>query len=180
MYKCRRISQTGAQQLALDCHALKAVLLDVPLIHLDTAGKPTVATGGKIKPAPAIFQKLVRKEMGKVEALIKVLQTPYESLVPTLKALQPGAGLEELRQIMELQGLKKSEQVECIRQFSSGGGDGSSSSTTTSSSSSAPPASGIGTDVLSAAGSTPSGAGAAAAAAGAKKGAFNRLFDKFA
>jgi hypothetical protein len=64
LFKCRRISEVGAQQLMLDFTAIKTILLELP-----KSGKPD--------PAPVTrYSKHVQKEMGKAELLLKVISSP--------------------------------------------------------------------------------------------------------
>ena len=64
VFKCRRVSEMGAQQLLLDAHSMKQVLLDLPTV------------GGS--SSPASHTRWVGKEMGRLEALLKVLMAPPE------------------------------------------------------------------------------------------------------
>lgn len=61
IYRCKKISEVGAQHLLLDVTSLKSVLLNLPICG--------GATGGTVPPR---FVRLVNKEVGKAEALLKV------------------------------------------------------------------------------------------------------------
>ncbi|CAF4897779.1 unnamed protein product, partial [Rotaria sp. Silwood2] len=58
----------GAEQLLLDTHSLKTVLLDLPSINLTVSRKP-----------PQNFTKIVLKNMTRAEMILKVVLTPYDS-----------------------------------------------------------------------------------------------------
>jgi len=101
IYRCRRIGETGAQQMYADVGLLKQTLLDLP--NLGQAN------------ATNAYTKLVNSEVHKAEQLLKLVQTPEELLEPTMeemskddKSLQAG-GTIELQKILELKGLKKAE-----------------------------------------------------------------------
>jgi hypothetical protein len=72
VFRCKRFSDTGAQQLLLDVHAVKTLLIDLPTY---TAAREAAAAGGASStPAvPASYARLVTREMGKCEALLKVV-----------------------------------------------------------------------------------------------------------
>lgn len=107
VFKCRRFSDTGAQQLLLDMHAVKTILLTLPTIGA------TSSTGGDATVPPANFAKMIAREMGKVEALLKVILSPRDGLAETFKALLPvTANTTDFRAICELKGMKKNEIVE--------------------------------------------------------------------
>ncbi|CAI5458968.1 unnamed protein product, partial [Closterium sp. Yama58-4] len=58
VFKAKRLSGTGAQQMLLDTHGIKTILLELP------------ALGGLA--ATAAYSKYVTREMGRSEALLKV------------------------------------------------------------------------------------------------------------
>ena len=64
--RARRISDAGVQQLLLDCHALKTLLLALP----------AVGGGSADRKPPASYARLVAAEAGKVEAVLKVAPPP--------------------------------------------------------------------------------------------------------
>jgi len=99
VFKCRRFSDTGAQQLLLDIHAIKTTLNDLPVL----------GEGSGASTAPASHSRLVAREMGACEALMKVVLSPTEGLAETFKALLPGGSAADFRAVCELKGMKKTE-----------------------------------------------------------------------
>jgi len=73
--RCKRLSEPGAQQMLLDTHAVKTLLLELPSLGSDTA--------------PGSYVKSVNKEMAKSEALLKVVLSPLEGIAETFIALVP-------------------------------------------------------------------------------------------
>ncbi|KAK3017568.1 hypothetical protein RJ639_006635 [Escallonia herrerae] len=97
IFKCKQISETGAQQMLLDTQAVKTILLDIPSLGRQTAGS-------------AGYSKFVSREMSKAEALLKVILSPVDSVADTYRALLPEGTTFEFQRILELKGLKRSDQ----------------------------------------------------------------------
>lgn len=108
IYKCKHISETGAQQMLLDTHAVKTILLEVPSI-----GGQSAASAG--------YNKFVGREMGKAEALLKVILSPVESVADTYRALLPEGTAADFQRILDLKGLKKTEQQTLLEDFNKHG-----------------------------------------------------------
>ncbi|XP_054112950.1 vacuolar protein sorting-associated protein 53 homolog isoform X3 [Callithrix jacchus] len=70
LFKCKPISMVGAEQLLLDTHSLKMVLLDLPSIGSQV-----------VRKAPASYTKIVVKGMTRAEMILKVVMAPHEPLV---------------------------------------------------------------------------------------------------
>ena len=96
IFKCRRINETGAQQLLLDTHTLKTVLLELP------------AMGG-LDASRSSYGKGITREMTKAEALLKVIQSPPDHAAAMYQALLPEGTITEFQAVLDLKGLKKSE-----------------------------------------------------------------------
>ncbi|KAJ6835965.1 vacuolar protein sorting-associated protein 53 A [Iris pallida] len=104
IYKCKLISETGAQQMLLDTQAVKTILLEIPALGKQT----TVATS---------YSKLVSREMSKAEALLKVILSPVDSVGNTYRALLPEGTPLEFQRILDLKGLKKADQQAIMEDF---------------------------------------------------------------
>ncbi|CAO2172453.1 unnamed protein product [Urochloa humidicola] len=104
IYKCKHISETGAQQMLLDTQAVKTVLLDIPAL-------------GKQSTGAASYSKFVSREMSKAEALLKVILSPIDSVANTYRALLPEGTPLEFQRILDLKGLKKSDQQAILEDF---------------------------------------------------------------
>jgi len=114
IFKCRRIGQMGAQQMSLDAHALKNVLLQVPnLVALSAA--QAAGEEKKVKPVQnKSYLKYVNTEMSKAEALLKTLVSPNDRLIVTFKALLPKSSIDDLLKILNLRGLTKRSDQEAL------------------------------------------------------------------
>ncbi|XP_058071622.1 vacuolar protein sorting-associated protein 53 A [Magnolia sinica] len=108
IYKCKQISETGAQQMLLDTQAVKTILLDIPALGRQASG----AAG---------YSKFVSREMSKAEALLKVILSPIDSVGDTYRALLPEGTPSEFQRILELKGLKKADQQTILDDFNKHG-----------------------------------------------------------
>ncbi|KAI4296112.1 hypothetical protein L6164_036097 [Bauhinia variegata] len=104
IFKCKQISETGAQQMLLDTQAVKTILLEVPSLGRQTSGA-------------ASYSKFVSREMSKAEALLKVILSPVDSVADTYRALLPEGTPMEFQRILELKGLKKADQQTILDDF---------------------------------------------------------------
>ncbi|KAJ0762596.1 putative vacuolar protein sorting-associated protein [Helianthus annuus] len=108
IFKCKQISETGAQQMLLDTQAVKTILLDIPSLGKQTSGA-------------ASYSKFVSREMSKAEALLKVILSPIDSVADTYSVLLPEGTPSEFQRILELKGLKKADQQTILEDFNKRG-----------------------------------------------------------
>ncbi|EXC35019.1 hypothetical protein L484_017720 [Morus notabilis] len=108
IFKCKQISETGAQQMLLDTQAVKTILLEIPSLGRQTSGA-------------ASYSKFVSREMSKAEALLKVILSPIDSVADTYRALLPEGTPMEFQRILELKGLKKADQQSILDDFNKHG-----------------------------------------------------------
>lgn len=109
VYECKKVSESGAEQLIVDATQLKSTLERLPVL-----GKATT------DHAPDRYMKRVRREMEDVEKLIKLLLTPIESLVDTFKSLFPETHSEQnLAKVMQLKGLPYAVQEQTLQIYGS-------------------------------------------------------------
>ncbi|XP_057506623.1 LOW QUALITY PROTEIN: vacuolar protein sorting-associated protein 53 A-like [Actinidia eriantha] len=105
IFKCKHISETGAQQMLLDTQAIKTILLDIPSL------------GRQQTSGAANYSKFVGREMSKAEALLKVILSPVDSVADTYRALLPEGTPLEFQRILELKGLKRADQQSILDDF---------------------------------------------------------------
>ncbi|XP_044478748.1 vacuolar protein sorting-associated protein 53 A-like isoform X3 [Mangifera indica] len=108
IFKCKHISETGAQQMLLDTQAVKTILLDIPML-------------ARRSSSAANYSKFVSREMSKAEALLKVILSPVDSVADTYRALLPEGTPMEFQRILELKGLKKADQQTILDDFNKHG-----------------------------------------------------------
>jgi vacuolar protein sorting-associated protein 53 len=103
LYACQGMSNAGAQQLLLDAAALKGLLLRVPAI-----AKAQV---------PSTFVKYVNREMGKGEAMLKVVLSSPDMTVNTYIALIPDGSAVEFQRILDMKGLRRADAASFVLQY---------------------------------------------------------------
>lgn len=109
VYKCKPLSSAGAEQLLLDTHMLKTVLLDLPSLGSTVNRK-----------APASYTKVVVKGMSRAEMILKVVMTktePPKSFIDQFLKLLPDSDVQEFQKILEMKGLKTAERNILISEF---------------------------------------------------------------
>ncbi|XP_055751775.1 vacuolar protein sorting-associated protein 53 homolog isoform X2 [Salvelinus fontinalis] len=109
LFRCKPISMVGAEQLLLDTHSLKTVLLDLPSIGSQV-----------VRKAPASYTKIVVKGMTRAEMILKVVMAPHEPSVVFvdnyIKLLADG-NPETFQKTLDMKGLKRSEQSSMLELF---------------------------------------------------------------
>nr|XP_061797293.1 vacuolar protein sorting-associated protein 53 homolog isoform X1 [Nerophis lumbriciformis] len=109
LFRCKPISTVGAEQLLLDTHSLKTVLLDLPSIGSQV-----------LRKAPASYTKIVVKGMTRAEMILKVVMAPHEPPVVFvdnyIKLLADG-NPETFQKILDMKGLKRGEQSSMLELF---------------------------------------------------------------
>ncbi|EOA39302.1 hypothetical protein CARUB_v10012315mg [Capsella rubella] len=108
IFRCKQLSETGAQQMLLDTQAVKTILLEIPSLARQTS-------------AAASYSKFVSREMSRAEALLKVILSPIDSVADTYRALFPEGTPMEFQRILELKGLKKADQQSILDDFNKHG-----------------------------------------------------------
>lgn len=109
IFRCRKIGEAGSQQLLLDTQAIKGLLLDLP-----SAGK---SKGEEGSAGPAGFSSWVNRELGRAEALLKVVGSRPDTLADNFFTLMPSGTLPDYQRIIDLKAMKRSEQQQCIDAF---------------------------------------------------------------
>lgn len=99
----------GCEQLLLDTHSLKTILLDLPSI------------GSQVKrKAPGTYTAVVVKGMTKAEMIIKVVMqptTPPQTFIEHYLKLLPDTSPIEFNKIMDMKGLKRSDSTYLIELY---------------------------------------------------------------
>jgi len=131
IYRCKRISEVGAQSLLLDVSCIRSTLAKLPILGTPEAAATTITPGSDdlVQPLAAgtsppgrtaeqsRFVKFVESSMRKAEVLLKVVLAPQETLAHTYMALVTGGNLENFQRIIDLKGLSKSERQQLVEAF---------------------------------------------------------------
>ncbi|KAK9815375.1 hypothetical protein WJX72_002419 [[Myrmecia] bisecta] len=105
IFRCKKISEAGSQQLLLDTQAIKGLLLELP------------AAGRAEEAASASFSGFVTREMGRAEALLKVVGSRPENLVDNFFTLIPTGAAADFQRIIDLKVLRRAEQQALTENF---------------------------------------------------------------
>ncbi|XP_054154462.1 vacuolar protein sorting-associated protein 53 homolog [Oppia nitens] len=108
LFKCKSLSQGGAEQLLLDTHTLKKVLIELPCWE------------SNVKTAPATYTKSVIKGMTKAEMILKVVLVPHEKtehFIESYVKLLPDSDNNEFQKILDMKGVKRSESTQLLEAF---------------------------------------------------------------
>ncbi|KAL4452083.1 hypothetical protein ABPG75_007745 [Micractinium tetrahymenae] len=106
VFRCRKISDIGCQQMRLDTEGLKSALADLARAGglLDVAGV-------------ASFAADVHAQLGRAEAVLKVVGSPPEGLVDTFFELLPQGSPSDFQRTIDLKVLKRVEYQALLEQF---------------------------------------------------------------
>ncbi|XP_071094311.1 vacuolar protein sorting-associated protein 53 homolog [Haliotis cracherodii] len=118
--RCKPSSTVAAEQLLLDTHSLKTVLLDLPSLGSQLNRK-----------APASFTKIVVKGMTKAEMILKVVMSPHDppqGFVDNFIRLLTDSDINDFQRVLDMKGLRRSEQSHLIDMYRVRNPAGSSSS----------------------------------------------------
>ncbi|KAB7507366.1 Vacuolar protein sorting-associated protein 53-like protein [Armadillidium nasatum] len=103
IYKCRPLNSVGCEQLLLDCHALKAIMLNLPIV------------GSRVnRDPPQTYTRMVSRAMSRAELLLQVVMGEYNTdleLVEKFARLLPDASLSDFQKVLELRGAKDKASV---------------------------------------------------------------------
>lgn len=119
LIRLKRISDPGTQQLLLDVSNLKTLFLKLPVLEEPSSGsmssKKAVGEGSTI--APAMYVKVVQKQFGKIETLLKLVGTPLDLLIDNFKVQWVGGTALDLQVVMSVKGMKRIEQAAVLEKF---------------------------------------------------------------
>lgn len=112
----KKISEPGTQQILLDLYNLKTLFLKIPVLEDATPiGKKNVSSGGSI--APAMYTKIVQKQFGRMETILKLVGTATNLLVENFRVHWPGGTATDLTVVMSLKGMKRNEQASMLEKL---------------------------------------------------------------
>lgn len=120
--RCKRIKESGTQQLLLDVYNLKTLILKLPIINkVPIIDKDNVRFPDKYITTssndPVMYKNSVIKQFQNVEILLKLVGTPSELLIEVFKVQWSGGTAIDLQTIMNLKGMKRNEQLLMLEKF---------------------------------------------------------------
>lgn len=105
LYRCKSVSTVGAEQLLLDTHSLKTILLDLPSIGSAVSRK-----------APASYTKIVVKGMTRAEMILKVVMAPTgdgaspQGFVENYIKLLADPDVTNFQKVLDMKGIRRNDQ----------------------------------------------------------------------
>eukprot|EP00055_Hartaetosiga_balthica_P000960 m.137889 g.137889 ORF g.137889 m.137889 type:complete len:853 (-) comp12605_c0_seq1:139-2697(-) len=110
MKKCKSLGMVGAEQLLLDVQSLRLVLNKLPSMGSDVARKP-----------PMAYTKIVTRGLHQADMLLKIVLAPHDAaevfVQDFYKLLGESDQIVSYQKVLELKGLKKSEQQPLLTAF---------------------------------------------------------------
>ena len=109
LYRCRLSGTMGCEQLLLDTHSLKTVLLDLPNL-----------VSSESKKIPGSYTKIVVKGMTRAEMILKLANFPIDpapTFVENYIRLLPDSDAVEFQKLLEMKCLKRTDQPQLIELF---------------------------------------------------------------
>ncbi|TKR77009.1 hypothetical protein L596_018061 [Steinernema carpocapsae] len=109
LFRCRSVSPQAAERLMLDTHAIKVLLLNLPSIESAIQTKP-----------PTVYTTSVQKTITKVEMILKIVMADIrspEDFVGKYVQMLPDSDSAELQKILEVRGLRRSDQTPIIQLY---------------------------------------------------------------
>lgn len=129
-FKCPRIGEIGAQQLALDLTALLKVLRTAPAVRVSVVSErasgdedaygdeaaAASAAAAELPPlaVPPMYTTTINKEFPKVEMFIKIIGATKDSLGVMINSLWPERTEADVRNIANLRGFSPKEVAELL------------------------------------------------------------------
>ncbi|CAL4152712.1 unnamed protein product [Meganyctiphanes norvegica] len=109
VYKCRPINSLGCEQLLLDCHALKAILLELPVVGSQVRREP-----------PQAFVRMVVRGLARAELVLQVVMGEYDThsdLVDKFIRILPDTTIVDFQKVIEMRSVKdRAAALETYRQ----------------------------------------------------------------
>lgn len=115
LFKCKPLSTTGAEQLLLDLHSLKIVLLGLPSLGVSASSAAPSALA-----EPAAYARYIKKNMAKAEMILKVVLIDVDhpaAWVQSYINLVADSDIGTFQKVLEMKGLKRNEQQPLLEQF---------------------------------------------------------------
>ena len=117
MIRLKRVSGPGTQQLLLDVYNLKTLFMKLPVLEDELSSSGRKLATGASTIAPAMYTKLVQKQFGKIETLLKLVGTPTDLLIENFKVQWVGGSALDFQVVMSLKGMKRPEQAQMLEKF---------------------------------------------------------------
>ena len=118
LLRVKKFSMVGCQQALLDANAIKSQLLEIPLVVSGGSGGSSSASSSTTATNYArSFRRTVEREFSRIDAVLKCVLNPEDSIAESLRAMDPKATRSEFTRICEARGMRKADIARFVEQF---------------------------------------------------------------
>ena len=118
LLRVKKFSMVGCQQALLDANAIKSQLLEIPLVVSGGSGGSSSASSSTNATNYArSFRRTVEREFSRIDAVLKCVLNPEDSIAESLRAMDPKATRSEFTRICEARGMRKADIARFVEQF---------------------------------------------------------------
>jgi len=100
--KCKRINDSGAQQLLLDSQDIEVIMCGLPRIGSQDDSETT--------KVPKNYVKAIKRDIGKAVMVLKTISSPLSATSETFLSLFKNGNVNDLARILDIKGIKKFDQ----------------------------------------------------------------------
>ena len=120
LLRVKKFSMVGCQQALLDANAIKSQLLEIPLVVSGGGGgggSSSASSSTNATNYARSFRRTVEREFSRIDAVLKCVLNPEDSIAESLRAMDPKATRSEFTRICEARGMRKADIARFVEQF---------------------------------------------------------------
>ena len=119
LLRVKKFSMVGCQQALLDANAIKSQLLEIPLVVSGGGGggSSSASSSANATNYARSFRRTVEREFSRIDAVLKCVLNPEDSIAESLRAMDPKATRSEFTRICEARGMRKADIARFVEQF---------------------------------------------------------------
>lgn len=119
LLRVKKFSMVGCQQALLDANAIKSQLLEIPLVVSGGGGGGSSSASSSTNATnyARSFRRTVEREFSRIDAVLKCVLNPEDSIAESLRAMDPKATRSEFTRICEARGMRKADIARFVEQF---------------------------------------------------------------
>ena len=119
LLRVKKFSMVGCQQALLDANAIKSQLLEIPLVVSGGGGGGSSSASSSTNATnyARSFRRTVEREFSRIDAVLKCVLNPEDSIAESLRAMDPKATRSEFTRICEARGMRKADIARFVEHF---------------------------------------------------------------
>jgi vacuolar protein sorting-associated protein 53 len=118
LLRVKKFSMVGCQQALLDANAIKSQLLEIPSVaSMDKSSNNIDNANARSSNFVRSFRRTVDREFTRIDAVLKCVLNPEESIAESLRHMDPKATRAEFMRICDARGMKKTDTARYVEQF---------------------------------------------------------------